>query len=336
MDADSSTRDDFVRNLKKDAENFEVKIGGGDDVKISGGDDELVLERIVRFDKDESLSSYCHDLGLVRMPGQAEVIFLLRREYYAVWDTIKSMLKADSPETQFIVTGTAGIGKSAFRFFVLREWLLGSDEVGYQSVVFNEGKSLCRVDKAGQVSTYQVDFELDFNSIFVLDPCELVDKVKRVPYRTTIVTSSPSPIINRYNDDFSLRSFCGHILVMSAWTTSEIMSVSPKFEVERFMKFSYLKGGERLCIPRWLYSTDSQAELEIESYCNQDSQAALQTFLKTSADHVRDMNMPYALCVIEDIPGRGWGATGFISDYVEKLIHKWVNAQSVLDNSGIF
>ncbi len=45
---------------------------------------------IVQFDKDEGLSSYSQALGLVKMPGQAEVNFLLRREYYILWDKIKS------------------------------------------------------------------------------------------------------------------------------------------------------------------------------------------------------------------------------------------------------
>ena len=108
-------------------------------MKIGGCEEKLAVEYIVCFDKDDGLTNFSLGLGLIRMVGQAEVNMLLRREYQIIWDKIKSRLKTDTPETQFVVTGTAGIGKSAFRFFVLRDWLRGDDKLGFESIVFDEG-----------------------------------------------------------------------------------------------------------------------------------------------------------------------------------------------------
>jgi hypothetical protein len=88
----------------------------------------------------------------------------------------------------------------------------------------------------------------------------------------------------------------------------------------------------------WLVLTLSlsQADLRIESYLGHASLTAMPAFLKTDAYYVRDdMHMPYALCVIGEVPSREWVATGFISNYVAKSIYKWVHA-SVLDQSEIF
>ena len=325
-DSASSTREDFIRNLKKDS--MAIK------AKIDSNDGKLVVENIVRFDKDECLSSYCQSLGLVRMPGQVEVNFLLRREYQILWDKIKTRLKDDRPETQFVITGTGGIGKSAFRFFVLREWLRDCDESEYQSVVFDECDGFCRVDKSGNTYNFEPDFDLDFNSIFVLKPCSLVDKVKRVSYGLTIVTSSPT-LTYRHNHEYSVWDFCGDNFLMKAWTESEISSLWPEYVMCRYRKFSYLKAGERLCIPKWLAYTESQADLQIENYLGQVSPILLRAFLKTSAAHVSNSFVPNELCVFEHVAGRGCMATGFISDHVTRLIHKWANAHSVMDTSCI-
>jgi hypothetical protein len=328
-DADYSAREEFIRNLKKDAEAIEVKIGG-DDLNT-------IVENVVRFDNDKLLLQYCKALGLLRMNNEAELIFLLRREYHAVWDEIKTQLKAITGENQFIVTGTAGIGKSAFRFFVLREWLRADDKFGFQSVVFDEGKEYYRVDQNGSISTYVGDLAVDMNSIFVLNPCEKVDKVSHLTYGLTIITSSPSAMTNQPTKH-NIRDLRCEVLVLNAWTESEIISVSPsgKYDIDRFRKFSYLTGGERYCIPRWLTYTDGPGkdDARIEHYYSQSSAAALQKFLKSNVSHVKDMDMPYSLCVIEDVPGSGWAATGFISAYVAKSIHKWVNSKAVLDKTS--
>jgi hypothetical protein len=312
--------------LKKDAEAIEVKIDNGRNT---------IVEYIVRFDKDELLLQYCKSIGLVPITGQAEVIFLLRREYHAVWDEIKTQLKAITGENQFVVTGTAGIGKSAFRFFVLRQWLLDFDELDYRSVVFDDFGGYHRVDKAGKVCTFEPDLDIDLESIFVLNPCRLVGKVKHLPYGLTIITSSPTPIQYRNNHQYSIRDFRCDIFVMKAWTEGEILSISPNLDMSRYRKFSYVNGGERLCIPKWLAYTDAEADSQVESCRDLTSLNALKVFLKTTEAHARDIFMPYALCVIEYVPRYGWQATGFVSDFVAKSIHKWVNAHSVMDKSSI-
>ena len=63
------------------------------------------------------------------------------------------------------------------------------------------------------------------------------------------------------------------------------------------------------------------------------SAAALQYFLQISVKHIQDKDIPYSLCVIEDVSGIGWTATGFISSYVAKLIHKWDTDKEILDKT---
>ena len=61
------------------------------------------------------------------------------------------------------------------------------------------------------------------------------------------------------------------------------------------------------------------------------SPAALRQFLRSPKRYARDSNEPYSLCVIEDVPGVGWAATGFISNYVAKFVHKWISDDTALD-----
>ena len=164
-----------------------------------------------------------------------------------------------------------------------------------------------------------------------------MDKIKHLPHEKNILTSSPSPMTNQPNK-FSVRDFRCEVLVgllvSNAWTESEIMSVSPNSDIGRYMKFSYVTDGERLCIPRWMTYPDDQVDGYINRHCDQCSAAALETFLKTSTNYTQDISMPYSLCVIEKILGHEWVVTRFISDYVAKKIHKWVHDKVILNKTS--
>lgn len=301
-------------------------------VDIGNGDDES-MEDVVTFDQDQDLSKFCQSLGLKRLPEQPSVKFLLRRDYFTLWQTIWLRYKASIPENQVIITGTAGIGKSAFRFFILRqlEWLRESTiHSEFESVVFDAGQTCFRVKKDGTVCEYTPDFELDLKSIFVLDPCTMVDKQTNLLCGLAVITSSPSSLTQQQSN-YNIGNFRAYKLVMEAWTKSEILSVSSKLDLDRFIKFSFLKDGERRCIPRWLSLGEDMIDSEIHDSRNHSSPAALERFLMTGANYIRDVNMPYSLCIIEDVPNVGWAATGFISDYVSKIIHRWICENSALD-----
>jgi hypothetical protein len=89
--AASSLAQDFIRNLKRDAVSVKVDIGNGDDES---------MEDVVTFDQDQDLSKFCQSLGLKRLPEQPSVKFLLRRDYFTLWQTIWLRYKASIPETK--------------------------------------------------------------------------------------------------------------------------------------------------------------------------------------------------------------------------------------------
>ena len=302
-----STIERFIDNLKKQPTNIP-----GED-----GDSEQVLN----FDVDSHLSKRSYLFGLDKTRGQDHVIFLLRKEYQLLWGEIKQSY--NDGEFQVVIMGTAGIGKSAFRFYVLRQWLL-EDDLGFESVVFNAGEKYYRVDKRGKVVAYESQDELDVQSLCLIDPCSMLDKQTRVGFGLTIVTSSPSPFTGQQNK-YSLSAFECYILVMKAWTVSEVRAVCARVEVQRIRDFSYQdEDGEQRCIPRWIIMNEERINKAIISSHQETSPAALRRLLMAPKSSARDPNLPYSLCRIEDRPNEGWAATGFISNYVAKYIHKWI------------
>jgi hypothetical protein len=311
----SSCPERFIQNLKKQHETVPV-------------DDEESAD-ILTFDVDPELLEFCDKLGLDKIKDRESVVFLLRNEYQSKWNEIKANFRAGKPRV--VITGTAGIGKSAFRFFVLRQWLLSDGMEDFDSVVFNAGEQYYRVDHLGKVTTYEMREELDRRSLCLLDPCALLDKQTRLMFRLAIVTSSASPFTSQQNK-YSLRDFNCYIRVMKAWTVGELRAIHPHADQRRILDFSYQKDdGERLCIPRWIIMDEELVEIEIIKARAGTSAAALRRFLRTPNSYAVDPNMPYALCRIEYIPRIGWAATGFISNYVAKYIHKWVSDESALN-----
>jgi hypothetical protein len=138
----------------------------------------------------------CHKLGIEKFPGQQNVKFLLRSQYRRVWNEIWSLNQQFPALDQFVITGTAGIGKSAFRYFVIREWPLKDDGFQFDSIIFNapEGDDFFRLEKNGKATEYVKDTNRDLKSLALLDPCAKLDNRKVALFGLTIVTSSPSPL----------------------------------------------------------------------------------------------------------------------------------------------
>jgi hypothetical protein len=292
--------------------------------------DEEESQKILTFDIDPELLEFCDELGLDKIKGQESVVFLLRNEYQSKWNEINENYRDGLPRV--VITGTSGIGKSAFCFFVLRQWLLG-DGKDFDSVVFNADERYYRVDPLGKVTKYKEQEALDRRSLSLLDPCALLDKKKRLGFRLSIVTSSPSPLTKQQTrNKYSLRDLNCYTLVMKAWTVGELRAVYPHADERRILDFSdHQDDGERLCIPRWIIMDEKLVEIEIVKALDGTSAAALRRFLKTPMSYARDSNMPYTLCRIEFIPRTGWAATGFISNYVAKYIHKWISDEAALN-----
>ena len=301
--------ENFINNLKKQPTAVKPSAGEDDD-----------SEQILDFDYDSDLSTLCFSFGLDTISGYDHVIFLLRKEYQRLWEEIRTSYNARC-KRQVVIIGTSGIGKSAFRFYVLRQWLLG-DDLGFVSVVFNAGENYYRVDKLGKVSPYEKQLELDLQSLCLLDPCNMIDKQARLGFGLTVVTSSPPPFTKQQNK-YSLSDFHCYTLVMKAWTVGEVRAICPGAKEQRIRDFSYLdEDGEQLCIPKWILM-DEMVQVEIVASHDGTSAAALRRLLMAPKSDARDPNLPYSLCRIENRPGKGWAATGFISNYVAKYIHKW-------------
>ena len=280
----------------------------------------------------------CEDLGIQKLVGQPNLKFLIRPEYHRLLEETMSTFPG---RRQYVVTGTAGIGKSAFRFFVIREWLLNHEKDGspfskFESVVFNIGEVYLRIEKSGRVVDYVRDLERDWNSICLFDPCKMLDMQDSLIFALKIVTSSPSPLLKEAKkvsiNEFAKNSMTT-TLVMSAWTEDEILTVSPKVDYSRLLKFSRVIDKVRYCVPRWLaMNEESKVHEEIFRSCSEARKDALLKFVKHNRElYVRDSQMPYSLCRIELIPLVGWAATGFISDYVAKYVYEWVKDKASTD-----
>ena len=297
-----------------DQSTYEEEIQGNEDDECADGN---VLD-IVGNDL------LCRYLGIEKLPGQTNVKFLLRSEYLRIWDSIITQYPDD---TKFLVTGTAGIGKSAFRYFILREWLLKDDGFGFESVVFNVYENYFRVMKDGSVSGYVQDMDLDLMSMCLFDPCSGIDGQGEFFFGLAIVTTSPSAL-TKVTGRFNLRAYSrlSKLFVMDAWRESEIRKVSPNVDNDRLVQFSSLRNEIRYCIPSWLiYKDKSKVQEELYNSCTDISTKALARFVRTNrANYVCDSEIPYRLCRIEYIPRVGWAATDFISVYVAKYVYRWV------------
>jgi ABC-type transport system involved in cytochrome bd biosynthesis fused ATPase/permease subunit len=70
--------------------------------------------------------------------GPCSNLMLLRETYKEIHGKIFDNFKrGGSLSRQVCVLGTAGIGKSSFRYFILRQWLRGEIEIQFNSVLVN-------------------------------------------------------------------------------------------------------------------------------------------------------------------------------------------------------
>ena len=114
------------------------------DAKEPDGDGQKVLK--VPVEQPELLDK----LQLSRRHGATELNFLLRKEYEQLVEQMQVCAKRGA-----IVVGTSGIGKSAFRFYVMRQWLKGHEKLPkarFPKVLFNFGRTFFEMDVDGTVN----------------------------------------------------------------------------------------------------------------------------------------------------------------------------------------
>jgi hypothetical protein len=267
---------------------------------------------------------------------------LLRESYKKIFEEIVGKFKTrQALSDQVCVMGTAGIGKSSFRYFVLRKWLRDEIEIPFQSVLINmdEVYFVVRKDLAGNVEVTSVAHDWrDMNALALLDPCSILNG-KILMYKLLVITTSGSLLTEQakicsLSERFKL---CSSI-VMSLWSLEELKIIKPEIDEDILRKFSFVENGITYCVPRWFFYTDEQVQLQLYDCMSDTKRGALQSWLISKPeDRVKkDHLLPFRLCVIR--PGRGtrWEAYRFLSDWICEFVLKQVVSHSRLQRSQFF
>ena len=126
--------------------------------------------------------------------GTQELNFLLRKEYDTLVEDMQVCKKRGA-----IVVGTSGIGKSAFRFYMMRRWLNNDEKLPktrFPKVIFNLGTTFFEIDVDGTVSELppvQDLAKLRKDRLALLDPCQQIAGLdKSLHFNFMLVTTSAS------------------------------------------------------------------------------------------------------------------------------------------------
>lgn len=182
------------------------------------------------------------------------VRFVCRREYEPLLRKIVDNWRNFSiVSTRAIVTGTSGIGKSFFRFYVIREWLCGRLVFeGVDKICFNLfGSSYFHIDMEANVTVAPMP-PYGWNVVAVLDPCSLLENCSGPPFRLTIVTASLERQVSKCNlwdfQKYAAMFQLGH------WPLDEFNLLGFKVDSERAAGKGALRS-HVADVPEWLYAT---------------------------------------------------------------------------------
>ena len=258
--------------------------------------------------------------------GTQELNFLLRKEYDTLVEDMQVCEKRGA-----IVVGTSGIGKSAFRFYMMRRWLKNDEKLPktrFPKVLFNLGDKFYEMDEGGAVQTLPEVRSLATYSkerLALLDPCQQIAGLdKSLHFNFMLVTTSASPLSGQETKTGNYKELqkafiqhrLGTVLVMHVWSSEEIKAVAPDASDELIRNFG--------CVPRWCLCDDLTDEEKMKeelksSLKEKDKQEALVQFMQAttvgSDELVRDNRLPYQLMKI-DGTGKNWGTKSFISKFV--------------------
>ena len=258
--------------------------------------------------------------------GTQELNFLLRKEYDTLVEHMQVCKKRGA-----IVVGTSGIGKSAFRFYMMRRWLKNDEKLPqkrFPKVLFNLGVAFYEMDASGTVSPMpkvDVFHHLPQDRLALLDPCQQIAGLdKSLHFNFMLVTTSASPLSGQETKTGNYKELqkaliqhrLGTVLVMHVWSYEEIKAVAPDASDELIRNFG--------CVPRWCLRDDLTNEEKMKtalksSLKEKDKQEALVQFMQVTSvgsdELVRDKRLPYQLMKI-DGTGEDWGTKSFISKFV--------------------
>jgi hypothetical protein len=273
--------------------------------------------------------------------GPSSKLMLLRESYKEMFGEIVGRFKAgEALSNQVCVMGTAGIGKSAFRYFVLRKWLRDEIDIPFQSVLINmdEVYFVVRKDPAGNVEVTSVSKDWrDMNTLALLDPCSILNG-KILMYQLLVITTSASPLTEQAKIcSLSERLKLCSSYVMSLWSLEELNIIKPEIDEEMLRKFSFVENDITYCVPSWFFYTAEQAQLQLDDCISQSKRDALQSWLISNPeDRVMDHLLPFRLCVIRPGQGTRWEAYRFLSDWICEFVLKHVLNLSRLQRSQFF
>ena len=142
-----------------------------------------------------------------------------------------------------IVVGTSGIGKSAFRFYVMRQWLKGHEKLPkarFPKVILNLGDIFyemddsCAVHELPEVRSLA---KLPADRLALLDPCvQIAGLDKSLHFNFMLVTTSASPLsgqetkVDNYKElikallDAFWSCTCGATRKSRLWRPTPVMS----------------------------------------------------------------------------------------------------------------
>ncbi len=283
-------------------------------------DAENVLTLFVDIDVARSMGIFTQD-------KDGNTLLLIRDEYKVLWENIScSRRKLFSDSAHAVINGTAGIGKSSFRWYLVWKWMNSDLGFEFRDIRVNSSGIYYIIESNGAARQVIAD---DFlfkanNSLALLDPCDLL-KDKHVVFSMVIVTASPSSIVGQIGK-WSLSEFLklALIYVMKLWTLDEIKKVMPAIDSEILKKFSFKSGVETYCVPRWLTYEPSAIPGHIaRCWTNLTQEAVKDFFLSKGGDDHKSPNLPYRLCIIVENGKNDWKVEGFISEYAASLVYKW-------------
>jgi hypothetical protein len=280
------------------------------------------------------------ELGMKTWDGQIRM--LVREEYKDLWSKISArfFLHAYCHQNS-VITGTSGIGKSVFRWYVVWMWLKDDSAIEalqFKDVRVNIGEDFYLIEKDGtarKIETGSLSIHAS-HSLALFDPCLFVQNRKNFPFKMTVITSSPSHVVGQVGT-FSLTecSKLAIIYVMALWSLSELRAILPTICPQRLDRFGLIIGETTYCVPRWFFYPEQAISGFISrSWTHVCKDALRDYFLTGTDDDHKNINFPYRLCTIAENGYNDWKVTGFISSFVAEEVYSWAKIASHLDRGS--
>mmetsp|Transcript_73911 Transcript_73911/g.196932 ORF Transcript_73911/g.196932 Transcript_73911/m.196932 type:complete len:547 (+) Transcript_73911:1112-2752(+) len=273
------------------------------------------------------------NLSLFELNLMSSVKFVCRDEYKTVLNEMMENFKdGRTSVSHAIVTGTAGIGMSAFRYYIIRQWLRGELQVDWKRVYINiKANQFYCISRDGSVVCATPE-PFDPDAAALVEPCNLVAS-KPLGFKNIVVTTSASHLADQTNK-VNLSEFAKFALVyvLGLWTIDEFKKLGVDVSDDRIEQFSREVDGVRVCVPRWLLWSvrmdHHKIAEKVVASCSPSSRKALFDFFVTNfREHLGcDPTLPYRLLLICKPNTRGtqsWYVNGFLSDFVQGKVLEW-------------